>query len=103
VVHSESKRKGNLLLFSDFVVVETNPWFDSESGHHYLKTPHKGGFFALQANNIGLPVVTALISPPGPLPVVQNEQPRTDYIRKAVHQKRRSQKRQRNSGLKLID
>ncbi len=35
VVHSESKRKGNLLLFGDFVVVETNPWFDSESGHHY--------------------------------------------------------------------
>ena len=46
VVHSESKRKGNLLLFGDFVVVETNPWFDSESGHHYLEEPAYGGFFA---------------------------------------------------------
>ncbi|WP_343483009.1 hypothetical protein, partial [Enterobacter cloacae] len=46
VVHSESKRKGNLLLFGDFIVVETNPWFDSESGHHYLKNPAYGWVFA---------------------------------------------------------
>ncbi|MCM8062130.1 hypothetical protein, partial [Enterobacter asburiae] len=46
VVHSESKRKGNLLLFGDFVAVETNPWFDSESGHHYLKNPAYGWVFA---------------------------------------------------------
>lgn len=31
MVQSESKRKGNLLLFGDFVDIETNPWFDSES------------------------------------------------------------------------
>ncbi|WP_233631965.1 hypothetical protein, partial [Citrobacter freundii] len=48
VVHSESKRKGNLLLFGDFVVVETNPWFDSESGHHYSEEPAYGGFFAFR-------------------------------------------------------
>ena len=45
VVHSESKRKGNLLLFGDFVVIETNPWFDSESGHHLFKeTSLRAGF-----------------------------------------------------------
>ncbi|WP_230200461.1 hypothetical protein, partial [Enterobacter hormaechei] len=46
VVHSESKRKGNLLLFGDFIVVAMNPWFDSESGHHYLKNPAYGWVFA---------------------------------------------------------
>ncbi len=44
VVHSESKRKGNLLLFGDFVVVETNPWFDSESGTTIQKNPPMAGF-----------------------------------------------------------
>ncbi|WP_196301334.1 hypothetical protein [Enterobacter asburiae] len=46
MVHSESKRKGNLLLFGDFVAVAMNPWFDSESGHHYLKNPAYGWVFA---------------------------------------------------------
>ena len=46
MVHSESKRKGNLLLFGDFVAVETNPWFDSESGPPYLKNPPKRRVFA---------------------------------------------------------
>ncbi|MGV4042693.1 hypothetical protein ACV8T3_20710, partial [Citrobacter portucalensis] len=41
-----SKRKGNLLLFGHFIVVAMNPWFDSESGHHYLEEPAYGGFFA---------------------------------------------------------
>ncbi|WP_203452608.1 hypothetical protein, partial [Lelliottia sp. RWM.1] len=29
--------KGNLLLLGDFVAIETNPWFDSESGHHSFR------------------------------------------------------------------
>ncbi|MCE1343422.1 hypothetical protein LWV32_16780, partial [Enterobacter asburiae] len=47
VVHSEPKRTGNLLLFGDFIVVAMNPWFDSESGHHYLENPAYGWVFAL--------------------------------------------------------
>jgi hypothetical protein len=57
VVHSESKRKGNLLLFGDFVVVAMNPWFDSESGHHYLKKPALGLVFCFLGQvNTNIPV-----------------------------------------------
>ncbi|KFD03567.1 hypothetical protein GRAQ_02683 [Rahnella aquatilis CIP 78.65 = ATCC 33071] len=31
-VNSESKHEGNSLLFGNFIDVEANPWFDSESG-----------------------------------------------------------------------
>ena len=48
MVHSESKRIGKLLLFGDFVVIETNPWFDSESGHHYLENPPSWRVFAFE-------------------------------------------------------
>ena len=52
VVHSESKRKGNLLLFGDFVAIETNPWFDSESGTTIQRTRPKGGFLLWSISKI---------------------------------------------------
>ena len=69
MVHSESKRIGKLLLFGDFVVIETNPWFDSESGHHYLKNPAYGWVFAF-LRLINSPVTTLWSHPRKPVPAV---------------------------------
>ncbi|MDE4753650.1 hypothetical protein PXW73_16925, partial [Klebsiella pneumoniae] len=52
-----SKRKGNLLLFGHFIVVAMNPWFDSESGHHYLKNPPKRRVFAFGKAMVCFPLL----------------------------------------------